>query len=82
MRASIIPIGNSKGLRLPKAVIEQYDLRDEVELEFRGDELVITSVHKPRKGWESSFQNMSRNKDDGLMDPQTPAMWDKTEWEW
>lgn len=82
MKVSIIQIGNSKGLRLPKTILEQCDLQDEVELEVRGNELVIKSAHTPRENWELSFQSMAEKEDDKLLDLPTTTRWDKTEWEW
>jgi antitoxin MazE len=82
MRASLIAIGNSRGVRIPKAVLEQTGLKDEVEMEVRGEELVIRAARKPREGWEESFREMAARGDDKLLDPTTPTEWDETEWQW
>jgi len=84
VKTSIIRIGNSRGIRIPKTLLEQCRLGDTVELEVQNDQLVVRSVVKPRSGWEDAFRRMAQQGDDALLDreswPQT--QWDKTEWEW
>lgn len=82
MKVHIIQIGNSKGLRLPKAVLQQYGLEDEVELETRADEIVIKAIHQPRHDWDLAFQEMSAHQDDALLDLNVATKWDGAEWEW
>lgn len=84
MKASIIRIGNSKGIRLPKTILEQCQLKDTVELEVEGNAVIIRSVHAPRSGWSEAFSEMAQFKDDQLLD-QDNAMdteWDRSEWRW
>ncbi len=81
MKASIVKIGNSRGVRLPKPIIEQCGLDDEVELLVRGDEVVIRAVRRPRYGWESAFKAMADRGDDTLIDMPDPS-WDDEEWQW
>ena len=84
MKATIVKIGNSQGIRIPKPILEQCGFHDEVELEVRNQELVIRAPHHPRQTWEKAFQTMALHKDDTLLDadsgPQTT--WDEDEWEW
>lgn len=84
MRAAIIKIGNSRGVRIPKPVLEQCQLGSEVELEVREGSLVIRCVHRPRAGWEEAFRTMAANGDDSLPDDVAAATtrWDQDEWEW
>lgn len=82
MRAEIIKIGNSRGLRIPKAIIEQCGLEGEVELLVRHDELTIKTAHRPRHGWDMAFRSMAHNRDDQLLDKPIATKWEKTEWEW
>ena len=56
----IIPIGNSRGVRIPKPLLEQTGLRGEVEITAEDGSLVIRPVKKPRDGWASAFQEMAR----------------------
>jgi antitoxin MazE len=81
--AKIVPIGNSKGIRLPKRLIEDLNLTDTVELESRGNELVIRPIESPHEGWEASAKAMRRRGDDMLLLGNIPAPdWDEKGWEW
>jgi len=82
MKVSVVQIGNSRGVRIPKAVLEQVGLRDEAEMEVRGSELVIRSANHPRAGWEAAFAKMAERGDDALLDAPTSTKWDETEWRW
>ena len=82
MKTRLIRIGNSKGLRIPKPLIEQSGLRDDVEITIKGDSLVIRSAHKPREGWAEAFQEMAKHGDDALLDGEIATVWDDTEWGW
>jgi len=84
IKAKIIRIGNSKGIRLSKSLIEQYNMKDEVLLETKKDSIVIRPVEKPRVGWEKSFEIMRLKGDDVLLDEGTElaSEWDQEEWQW
>jgi len=84
MKATLIRIGNSRGIRLPKPVIEQCGFTDEVELEVHPHELVIRSLSHPRKGWQEAFARMSECGEDELLDrvAESNPAWDQKEWEW
>ena len=83
MTTSLIAIGNSRGIRIPKPLIEQCGLQDEVEMEVRDDAIVLRSPRSPRAGWDKAFAQMARLGDDALLhsEPQ-PSKWDEEEWEW
>lgn len=84
MRARIVRIGNSQGIRIPKIVLEQTRLKDEVELKVLDHEILITRLLKPRAGWEEAFREMTKRGDDKLLDAPATALtrWDTEEWEW
>ena len=84
IRARIIRIGNSQGLRIPKQVLDQTRLGEEVELEVQHDQIVIRPAHRPRAGWEDQFREMGERGDDRLLDGDelVPTRWDEAEWEW
>lgn len=84
MKANIVRIGNSRGIRLPKPVLNQCGLDDEVEIEVEGNRLVIRPVRRPRSGWSRAFAEMAQRKDDALLDRDTAlaTAWDKAEWRW
>jgi antitoxin MazE len=67
MQASIIQIGNSKGIRFNKMLIEKYQLHDKVELILEKDCIIIKPVAQPRQGWEQAFKEMHTNGDDQLL---------------
>ncbi|HRY98111.1 MAG TPA: AbrB/MazE/SpoVT family DNA-binding domain-containing protein [Bacteroidales bacterium] len=69
MKIPIIPIGNSKGIRLSKTLIEKYDFKDSVELILNEEYLIIKPVVEPRINWESAFKEMHENGDDKLIIP-------------
>ena len=56
MKTNIVTIGNSQGVRIPKILLEQSKLTKEVELEVRGETIVILPARKPREGWREMFQ--------------------------
>ncbi|MGA2581774.1 MAG: AbrB/MazE/SpoVT family DNA-binding domain-containing protein [Tepidisphaeraceae bacterium] len=83
MRTKLVAIGNSRGVRLPKAVIEQCALDGKIELIVQNGQLVIRGVKSPRAGWDKAFKKMREKGDDFLIDPAVPLTeWDSTEWTW
>ena len=66
MDISVIPIGNSKGIRLSKTLIEKYNITDKVELLLEKDYIIIKPKSQPRKNWDKAFQKMHENGDDEL----------------
>ena len=83
MRAKIVKIGNSQGIRIPKLLLEQSGLTGEVDLSVQKGRIVISRVAEPRAGWEESFRAMAAAKDDRLHLKNAPAPeWDETDWEW
>ena len=81
MKASIIQIGNSHGLRIPKPILKQCGFNGEVELEVHNNELIIKSASHSRQNWENAFKAMAKNEDDQLLE-FTQNQWDEEEWEW
>ena len=84
MRARIIKIGNSKGLRLPKPILEQTGIEEDVEIEVEGNKIVIRPIESAREGWDAAFKAMRRNGDDTLVlgDSDISHSWDEEEWQW
>jgi antitoxin MazE len=84
MKTSIVRIGNSKGIRLPKSVLEQCHLKDSVEIEVEGNVLVIRPLSVPRGNWPQVFTKMAEHKDDALLDQDAKSAtdWDRGEWRW
>lgn len=83
MRARIVRIGNSQGVRIPKALLEQTGLSDEVKLEAVEDRIVIRPAFPPRHDWDSAFARMAERGDDELVDDvANQSSFDDEEWEW
>ncbi|MEL6623925.1 MAG: AbrB/MazE/SpoVT family DNA-binding domain-containing protein [Bacteroidota bacterium] len=67
MQVPIISIGNSKGLRLSKTILEKYNIRDKVEVILEKGYIIIKPISKPRNNWEKAFQKMHELGDDQLL---------------
>ena len=81
MRAQIIQIGNSQGIRIPKAVLEETNISGEVELEITSDGILIKNIKKPRGDWDAIFKSLSEIDDD-LSVRETSTDFAKKEWQW
>jgi antitoxin MazE len=83
MKADIIRIGNSQGIRIPKPVLEQCGLEGQVEMEVKDGKLVIEPAHAVREGWSDAFRRMAEAGDDRpLLDGVPASEWDEAEWKW
>ena len=78
MKTRLVRIGNSRGVRLPKAIIAQAGLSDEVELGVRNGAVVIARTTSARSGWADAARQMRQRKDDLLLDPPVPTFFDET----
>jgi antitoxin MazE len=82
MRARIVRIGNSRGVRLPKPLIEEAGLPEEVEIQARDGTIIITAAARTRAGWHEAAQLLRRRKEDALGDGSARTRFDETEWKW
>lgn len=83
MKINLIPIGNSKGVRLPKTVIEQCGFADRVELRVINGEVILSPARSAREGWDTAFEQAASTGDDTLLIPDDLAHdWDESEWTW
>ena len=82
MKAKLIRIGNSLGVRLPKPLIEEAGLEGALEVQVRGGAVVISSRTEPRAGWAQAARQMREQGDDRLLDEPTPTRVDHEEWRW
>ncbi len=84
MRARIVKIGNSQGIRLPKPLLDQTGISGDVDLEVEKDRIIIRPVSDPRAGWEEAFRAMSEAGDDEMIAAAggISHSWDEEEWEW
>lgn len=81
MKAQIIRIGNSQGVRIPKTLLEDGKLSGEVELELHEDGILIRSLQKPRANWDVEFKAIADADDDQHVS-NTPTEFEKKEWQW
>lgn len=83
VKTRLVRIGNSQGIRIPRAVVEQAGLQGELELEVRRKQLVVRQASRPRDGWEDRFRAMAERRDDRPIWPDTAlTTFDEKEWEW
>jgi antitoxin MazE len=82
MKARLVRIGNSRGVRLPKPVIEEAGLTDEVEVRVRGGAVVIRPIIQARSGWAEAARRARQQGDDRLLDEPTKTRFDDEEWAW
>lgn len=80
--SKIITIGNSRGIRIPRTIIEQIGLTENVTLVVEGNKLIVQSATNPRESWNEQFRLMAKNMDDALLDEFTTTQWDEEEWIW
>ncbi|MCR9173471.1 MAG: AbrB/MazE/SpoVT family DNA-binding domain-containing protein [bacterium] len=67
MEISIIKIGNSKGFRLSKTILERYNITDKVEMILEKGQIILRPISEPRKGWDKAFKKMHEEGDDELL---------------
>ncbi|MCO5234862.1 MAG: AbrB/MazE/SpoVT family DNA-binding domain-containing protein [Chitinophagaceae bacterium] len=67
MEVQVIKIGNSKGIRLPKSILEQYNISDVLELILEKGRIILKPKSVPRKDWEKSFKQMHESGDDKML---------------
>ena len=84
MRTRIVRIGNSQGVRIPKALLEESGLSGEVDMSVHDGNLVIAPAERPRQGWADAFRQMALHGDDALLDGDlaTTGSFEEESWEW
>lgn len=81
---SLVKMGSSRGVRLPRLFLEQAELDEEVEMEVQEDQVIIRLVPRPRRHWEKDLDGMTARGDDRLLDPKAVSLtaWDEEKWVW
>ena len=84
MRTRIVKIGNSQGVRIPKALLEESGLRGEVDMSVQDATLVIAPGRRSRQGWAEASRQMALRGDDELLDGDlaTTGSFEEESWEW
>ncbi len=69
IKTKLIQIGNSKGIRIPKQVLDRLDIHNRIELIIDDDtkQIHIKSLDQPRKDWDKAFQKMHELQEDELL---------------
>ena len=81
-KTRIVQIGNSRGIRVPKVLLEHAQLPDEVELQAENGRLIVRAARGPRTGWADAAKAMHARGDDQLLDATTASQFDEKEWRW
>jgi len=82
IKTRIVRIGNSRGIRVPKLLLDQADLPEEVELRAEPGRLVVSAATRPRAGWAAKARSMHQRGDDVPLDDTTSTRFDDSEWRW
>ena len=82
MKTHIIRIGNSRGIRVPKVLLDQAQLPEEVELHAERGRLVVQAARGPRFGWAGAAKAMRARGEDRLLDEDTPTRFEEEGWQW
>lgn len=83
MKTNIVRIGNSRGVRIPKSLLDETGLAGEVEVRRKGRTIVIEPARLPREGWAESAKRMAAAGDDELIGGNWPETdFDRIEWQW
>lgn len=84
VQTRIVKIGNSQGIRIPKWLLEQSGLGENVILEVQGNQIIIRKAKHPREGWAEQAKLMTERGDDTLEEWEVLGLdsWDEEEWEW
>jgi antitoxin MazE len=82
MKVNLVAIGNSKGIRIPSAILKQCSIENHVELEVEKNRVVLKSIKaRPREGWDKAFRLMHERKDDTLLFNEVVDI-EANDWEW
>jgi len=82
MHVSVVAIGNSKGIRIPKSVLDQLNISDKVDMEIENQKIILKPIKdRPRLGWDTAFKEMHNMKSDVLIIPESMEE-DEFQWEW
>ncbi len=82
MKARLVRIGNSRGVRLPKPLIEEAGLTEDVELRVQEGKIVISRVYHIRERWAQAARKLAMREEDRLLDEPTATHFDIEEWNW
>lgn len=82
MKGKLVRIGNSRGVRLPRAVIEEAGLREDLEIRIEGRTVVLSSPARVREGWTDAARKLVDRGEADLLDLPSENTFDREDWEW
>jgi antitoxin MazE len=82
MKTKLVRIGNSRGVRIPKPLLEQAGLEEDVELHVVRAGIMIRGAPQPRAGWAEAAEQIRVRQEDVLLDEPVATDFDETEWSW
>lgn len=82
VKTRIVRIGNSQGIRIPKRLLEQSELPEEVEILVKPGGLVVRAAQQPRAGWSQAARLMRERDEDRLLDEPSATEFDREAWQW
>lgn len=82
MKTRLVRIGNSRGVRIPKPLIEQAGFDSEVEVQVKDGAIIITRADHPRAGWSEAVDLVLERREDYLLEDTPPTHFEEEEWEW
>jgi len=82
MKTKIVRIGNSRGVRIPKPLLDEAGLEGDVELRVVDSGIIIENIGAPRAGWAKAAVQLHERAEDQLLDEPVPTQFDETEWTW
>ena len=82
MKTRLVRIGNSRGVRLPRPLIAQAGLTEEVELHVKDGAIIVARAARPRSNWAEAARQIRQRNKDVLLDPPVPTAFDEKEWRW
>lgn len=82
MITKLVSIGNARGVRLPKAMLDNCGFENEVRLSVKHGMVVVSPHRRARSGWDDAFRRMAAAGDDTLLEPETETTFDRSGWRW
>jgi antitoxin MazE len=82
MKTKIVRIGNSRGVRIPKPLLEQAGLEDDVELRVVDSAIIIERVGSPRAGWAEAAEKLQAESGGTLLDEPVATDFEASDWVW
>ncbi len=84
MDLKIVQIGNSLGIRIPKAILEKCGFKKRVHMSLKGSNIVLEPLKSAREGWDEAFEKIDKKYPKEKLDWEFKGQnkWDEEGWEW